>query len=179
VDVGRAWVAYARNNVDPVLQDHHVETIRDWYAEEVRQLNEDFADGEAGDMPVPASARSVMDTIRFAVAFARVHLRETVTDADVTRAMNLSRALIGQTFNGETFQPESTRTPTTQDDEVAAMRDIITDHEDTHDGAHIDDILTAAQERASIAPAKAKKHIQKLMDSGEAYEPQTDHYRLT
>jgi len=178
VPVGRAWVAYARQHVDPVLQDHHVDLIRDWYAEEVRQLNEDFADNNAGDMPVPASARSVMDTIRFAVAFARVHLRETVADEDVERAMNLSKSLIGQTFDGDQFQPEATRTPTTQKERIDVVRDLI-DACDDGDGAAAGAILTAAQEDHDLAPSDVEQELQKLKDKGAAYEPQTNHYKTT
>ena len=114
-EVGRAWVQYAREHVTPILKDRHVEMIRDWYAEEVRQLNKDLSNGEAGDMPVPVSARAVQNTIRFSVAFARVHLRDEVADVDVERAMSLSKKLIGQTFDGETFQPETSK-PNTQED---------------------------------------------------------------
>jgi replicative DNA helicase Mcm len=178
VPVGRAWVAYARQHVDPVLQDHHVDLIRDWYAEEVRQLNEDFADNNAGDMPVPASARSVMDTIRFAVAFARVHLRDTVADEDVERAMSLSKSLIGQTFDGDQFQPEATRTPTTQKERIDVVRDLI-DACDDGDGAAAGAILTAAQEDHDLAPSDVEQELQKLKDKGAAYEPQTNHYKTT
>ena len=178
VDVGRAWVAHARETCDPVLQDHHVETIRDWYAEEVRQLNKDFSDGSAGDMPVPASARSVMDTIRFAVAFARVHLRETVTDADVERAMSLSKALIGQTFDGETFQPEATRSPSTQDERIERVKELI-DHHDDGDGADIDEVLTDAQNTHDLSPSAVEQEVQKLKDKGRAYEPQTGYIKTT
>jgi len=61
-EVGRAWIAHARDCVNPLLRPEHVETIREWYAEEVRQLNHDFENGNGGDMPVPVSARKVQDT---------------------------------------------------------------------------------------------------------------------
>jgi replicative DNA helicase Mcm len=146
----------------------------------VRQLNNDFADGGTdGDMPVPANARSVMATVRFAVAFARVHLRDEVADADVERAMSLSKALIGQNFDGDKFvAAESQRTPTTQDERVQTVRDLI-DEFDEGDGAPADDLLTAAQNRYDMAPAKTEQEVQKLKDKGAVYEPQTDHYMTT
>ena len=106
VDVGRAWVAEARENYAPLISMPQVEAIQEWYASEVRQLNRKFSDneGEGADMPVPATARVVEGAIRFSVAFARCHLRETVSDQDVDRAMSLMKALIGQTFDGE-FTP--------------------------------------------------------------------------
>ena len=179
-DVGRAWIAYAREEVHPILSRDHFDKITEWYAEEVRQLNNDFAnDGAGGDMPVPANARSVMATIRFSVAFARVHLRDEVADEDVERAMRLSKALIGQNFDGDKFvAAESQRTPTTQEERVQSVRDLI-DEFDEGDGAPIGDVLTAAQDRYDMAPAKTEKELQKLLDKGAAYEPQTDHYMTT
>jgi replicative DNA helicase Mcm len=119
-DVGKAWVAEARQNCHPILQREHVEEIRDWYAKEVRPLNKEFNGESSGeDMPVPVSARVVMATIRFSVAFARVHLRERVRQADVDRAMKLSKSLVGQNFDGEKFVPQEVRQSgqTTEDPE--------------------------------------------------------------
>ena len=176
-DVGRAWIAHARDEVHPILSRDHFERITEWYAEEVRQLNNDY--GDADDMPVPANARSVMATIRFSVAFARVHLREKVADEDVERAMRLSKALIGQNFDGDKFvAAESQKTPRTQDERVQSVRDLI-DEFDEGDGAPVEELLTAAQNRYDMAPAKTEKEIQKLLDKGAAYEPQTDHYMTT
>jgi len=176
-DVGRAWIAHARENVHPILSRDHFERITEWYAEEVRQLNNDY--GDASDMPVPANARSVMATIRFSVAFARVHLRDEVADADVERAMKLSKSLIGQNFDGDKFvAAESQRTPTTQDERVQSVRDLI-DEFDDGDGAPVEELLTAAQNRYDMAPAKTEKELQKLLDKGAAYEPQTDHFMTT
>ena len=176
-DVGRAWIAHARENVHPLLSRDHFDKITEWYAEEVRQLNNDY--GDADDMPVPANARSVMATIRFSVAFARVHLRDEVADADVERAMRLSKALIGQNFDGDKFvAAESQRTPTTQEERVQSVRDLINEF-DEGDGAPVEDVLTAAQNRYDMAPAKTEKELQKLLDKGAAYEPQTDHYMTT
>jgi replicative DNA helicase Mcm len=146
--------------------------IRDWYAEEVRQLNEDFANNNAGDMPVPASARSVMDTIRFAVAFARVHLREQVTDEDVERAMDLSKALIGQTFDGGSFQPEATKSADTMDDRMRAVYDAIEKNQPAGTGgADIDDVLTTTQNDANMDPATTEKLVENLKRKGEVYQP--------
>lgn len=176
-EVGRAWIAHAREEVHPILSRDHFERITEWYAEEVRQLNNDY--GETDDMPVPANARSVMATIRFSVAFARVHLRDKVADADVERAMRLSKALIGQNFDGDKFvAAESQRTPTTQDERIQSVRDLI-DELDEGDGAPADELLTEAQNRYDMAPAKTEKEVQNLLDKGAAYEPQTDHYMTT
>ena len=179
-DVGRAWIAEARRNVAPKLSRSHVDTIRDWYADEIRTLNEQFDNGDqGGDMPVPASARSVMDTIRFAVAFARVHLRDEVADADVERAMELTETLVGQTFDGSTGQFQSERTKGgSQDDRINTVKKVIRDLEGA-DGADLDDIISEAQDRGNLPPTKTEDYISQLKTQGEAYEPQENKLRLS
>ena len=107
-DVGKAWVKYARERVFPKLQDEHIPVIREWYAEEVRKLNTAFDDNynEGADMPVPASPRVIHWVSRFASAFARCHLRDTVSDSDVERAITLAKRLISQRWTGDKFVPE-------------------------------------------------------------------------
>ena len=173
-DVGRAWIAYARENVTPQLSPRHVDTIQEWYAEEVRQLNNEFRDGNGGDMPVPVSARKVQDTIRFAVAFARVHLRDEVSDADVERAMSLSKALVGQTFDGETFQPEAVKSsPKTQKDRKERIADAV-----PSEGS-----ITASEVAAQIegvAESTAAKELETMAESKKGpslMRPATGEYR--
>jgi replicative DNA helicase Mcm len=175
--VGRAWVAHAREEVNPQLRREHVEQIRDWYADEVRTLNEEFADGDGGDMPVPVSARSVMDTIRFAVAFARVHLRDEVTDADVERAMSLTRTLVGQTFENGKFGDERGGGTGEQDDWKDGVYSAIDELAGEHP-AKEDDVYTEAQER-DVPIGKVEWALTTLKDKGEVYEPEDGAYRVT
>ena len=178
-EVGRAWIAEARENVHPKLRQEHVETIRDWYADEIRTLNEEFDNGDGGDMPVPASARSVMDTIRFAVAFARVHLRDEVTDADVERAMSLTEDLVGQTFDGSSNRFQSERTKGgSQDDRINTVKTIIRELEGEQP-ADLDEVNSEAQDRANLSPTKTEDYISQLKTKGEAYEPQENKLRLS
>jgi len=105
IDVGRAWIQYARENVNPILQYEQFETLKEWYAEEVRQLNNTFGDdgGAGNDMPVPATVRELGAAVKMSIAFARCHLRDEVADADVERAMKLGKRLVKQNWNGESF----------------------------------------------------------------------------
>jgi len=169
-EVGRAWIAHARENVAPLLRSEHVETIREWYAEEVRQLNKKFRDGNGGDMPVPVSARKVQDTIRFAVAFARVNLRDEVADADVERAMNLAKALVGQTFDGDSFQPESLKTPTTQKDRKERIKSVL----DDPDGVTPAEVAATA----GVTEQIARDEIETMQTNGSVVMPEQGVYRL-
>lgn len=107
-EVGRAWIQYARTNIFPRFDEAYIDKISRWYATEVRSLNAKFnhGEGEGSEMPVPASPRVVMWVARFATAFARCHLRETVSESDVDRALDLARRLISQRWDGEKFVPD-------------------------------------------------------------------------
>jgi len=103
--VGQAWIQYAREEVNPILKYEQFETLKEWYATEVRQLNHtQGVDGEEGaDMPVPATVRELGTAAKLSIAFARVHLRERVTDEDVERAKALARTVVKQNWNGDNF----------------------------------------------------------------------------
>lgn len=116
VDVGRAWVKYARENVFPLLKEEHIEDVKEWYATEVRQLNHKFNDEtEVDDMPVPVSTRVVMWVAKYAVAFARVELCDEVQDRHIERAMPLAKRLVSQNWDGEKFDVTSTTNSSQQE----------------------------------------------------------------
>ena len=129
-DVGRAWIQYAREEVNPTMKREHIEQIEQFYADDIRKLNREYADNTAQGqrMPVPVSARAVGDTIRFAVAFARCNLRDEVATEDIERAMSLQKSLVGQNFDSETgaTDPRSGATakkPNTQSERRKSIRD--------------------------------------------------------
>jgi replicative DNA helicase Mcm len=104
IDVGQAWVKYARENVNPILSYEQFQELEDWYAEEVRQLNATFAeDGEGQDMPVPATVRELSAAVKMSIAFARCKLQSEVKDQQIQRAKKLGKALVKQNWNGENF----------------------------------------------------------------------------
>jgi len=77
VDVGQAWIKYAREEVAPILEFEQFKELKDWYADEARQLNKSFAtEGEGEDMAVPTNVRVLGAAVKMSIAFARVHLRE-------------------------------------------------------------------------------------------------------
>jgi replicative DNA helicase Mcm len=104
VDVGRAWLKYARENVDPLLTYERFKELEEWYAQEVRTLNNSFAEhGDAEDMPVPATVRELAATVKMAIAFARVRLQDEVREPQIKRAKKLGKRLIKQNWNGDRF----------------------------------------------------------------------------
>ena len=105
VDVGEAWIQYAREEVNPILHYEQFEELKEWYAEEVRQLNssQGEADTEAEDMPVSATVRVLAAAVKMSIAFARVRLQDEVKQENVQRAKKLGKRLVKQNWDGEKF----------------------------------------------------------------------------
>lgn len=93
-ELGRAWIQYARENINPIPTREALDMLKEWYAEDARQLNDD-------PNTFSATPRKMEVGLRFASAFARVRLSEQLTVKDAERAIEVQKALIGQTFDGE------------------------------------------------------------------------------
>jgi replicative DNA helicase Mcm len=168
VEVGRAWIKHAREHVYPTARKDQLEAIKEWYADEVRQLNNDFAgNGEGGDMPVPVTARVVENCYRFAAAFARLHLRDEIADVDVERAKDLAKRLISQNWQDGEFVPPEVQEGT-QNGKIRAVFNVV-------DNA--DEPLSAEQIEQRSGVDSAPHYIDKLKQEGELMEPQTGRYR--
>lgn len=169
VEVGKAWVKYARENVHPTARKDQLVAIKEWYADEVRQLNKDFAgDGEGGDMPVPVTARVVEAVYRFSAAFARLHLRSEIADIDVERAKDLSKRLISQNWADGAFAPPEVQKGTQQGD-IKAVYNVIDNADEPLD---IDQVA----ERSGVGD-KAEHYVEKLHRKGDLVMPETGRYR--
>jgi len=126
IDVGQAWIKFARENVNPILEYEQFADLEEWYATEVRQLNKDFADdGEGEDMPVPATVRVLGAAVKMSIAFARVHLREEVIEDDVDRAKKLAKRLVKQNWDGEKFNAAKNQESSDEDSQKERVDAIV------------------------------------------------------
>jgi len=170
LDVGQAWVKYARDHVQPTATKAQLIGIRDWYAEEIRQLNEEFGDGSAtADMPVPATARVVENTYRFAAAFARLHLRDEIAAEDVERAKDLVKQLVSQNWDGDGFTPPQVQQ--SQQGGIKAVYNVI----DNNPHSEFETVV----QKSGVESRKAEHYIEKLKRQGDVYEPATGEYVTT
>lgn len=164
IDVGRAWIKYARENVHPVITYEQFKELESWYAEEVRQLNHQKDAQES--MPVPATVRKLASAVKMSLAFARVHLREEVTDADIDRAKKLGKQLVKNNWDGEKFDASKhSRRLWTQAD----RRDWII--EQTNDDAVDTETLIDRATGRGMDRKKVENDIDSLKERGELYEP--------
>jgi len=173
-EVGRAWVTMGRDIV-PRITDDSMAKLVDFYVKAREQSDEES---------ISATARQLESGIRLSMAYARMRLSETVDARDVEMAINVSKAVIGQTHNGSGGFDidklyESGASPETQADRINSVRDLIADLESSDAGADIDAVLTEAQEDLNMTPSDVEHEIEKLMSKGEAYEPSQGEVRLT
>jgi len=169
VDVGRAWIQYARENINPILEYEQFEELVEWYAEEVRRLNLHEGD-DTENMPVPATIREVAATVKMAIAFARVRLREEVTQDDIKRAKRLGKSLIKQNWDGEQFNA-ARHVETDQKSRVETIYDRIAES----DGIELEELVESVRYRES----SVESTVEKLLDKGEIYEPEMNTFRTT
>lgn len=173
----RAWIAYAKQNIQPSIEDDAVQQNLADSFQDLRQVN-----GDGEDAPVPVTMRKLEGIQRLAEASARVRLSETVEKHDIDRA----RRLIGRSMRDVGLDPESgqldadiieTGTAKSQEDRIQWIKQYIAEHEGA-DPVPNEALVTAAEEHA-IGENQLNYEISKLKQKGEIYEPQSDHYRTS
>lgn len=170
VDVGRAWVKYARENVNPTLSYDQFKELEEWYAEDVRQLNRKFAsEGDGEDMPVPATVRVLGAAVKMSIAFSRARLLDEVDGQAIERAKKLGKRLVKQNWNGESFDATKDQSPDTQKGKRQGVYAVI----DEHGPISPDDIA----EELEIDPQEVEHHVMKLKQQGAVMEPSNGVYR--
>lgn len=163
-EVGRAWVAYARESVNPVPTDDALDAISEWFAEDVRDFNDD------DENVVPVTTRKFETGLRLASAFARLRLSDTVDHIDAERAIDLSQDIVGV----ENHDPETggmrhdkqTRGSglDTQNDAIEKIKRVLKNADEPMSAAEIAAELTAD-------PLKTEDRLEGLAHKGEVYEP--------
>jgi len=166
VDVGRAWIKHAREEVNPILHYEQFEELRSWYAEEVRQLNNSYAsnNGEGADMPELGAA------VKMSIAFARVHLRDEVQSEDVERAKKLGKRLVKQNWTGEAFDASKNR-GSTQDSRKDRVYKYVRENGEVSE----EELMKNVRGEES----KIRNDIEQYKRSGEFMMPETGMLRVT
>ena len=176
-DLLRKYIAYAKKNVYPILEDDARERLIDFYLGLRRQ-------GEDRDSPVPVTARQLEALVRLCEASARIRLGEKITIEDSDRVVRIVESCLRQVaFDTETgmFDADliTTGVSKSQRDKIRVLRSIIRDIEAEHSGmAPKEDILARAGEQGF-----EKEYVEEILDrlktQGELYEPASGYVRLT
>lgn len=169
LEVMRAWVKYARDNIFPEIPEDVEERLRDFYVD-VRTENLDM-DADT----IPATARKLEAGIRYACSFARLRLSETVEMQDAEKAIELSKLIIGETYDAETgtFNADQTNEaqPKTQKDKIDRVRAALPEPGD--------DPMSASEiaGKTTMQFESVEHYLDKLKKQGAIVEPKQGRYR--
>ncbi len=172
----RKYIAYARQNVLPVLTEDARNRIEQFYVE-MREVAR-----EAEDVPIPMTARQLWAIIRIARAASRVRLSGETTVEDVERAIRLVKFSLNQAgVDMDTGKVDIDKimvgVTKSQRDRLTHVLDIIKDLEKEYGTAKKPEILErAAQE--GIPEREAEKAIEKLRLDGHIFEPKFEQYKV-
>lgn len=168
----RAYIAYARQNLKPVLTDDAAAAIEDYYTS-IR--SSEWSDN---DDRVPITPR-VMDALRrLAEAAARVRLSEEATVEDVERVKKIvatSLSDFGMNEEGE-FDADMVETghSAPQRQKIKGFQNLAESlAEDVGGGVPRNDLLDAAKEELGISRDDAVHYLDKMKERSEAYDHPT------
>ncbi|MBW3583908.1 MAG: minichromosome maintenance protein MCM [Euryarchaeota archaeon] len=171
----RKYVAYAKRNIFPVLDEDAAKLIEEFYVDLRNSQKEGIA----------FTARQLEGFVRLAEASARVRLSEIATLDDAKRAITIVDHYlrsVGMDPESGTFDIDmiATGTSHSQRDRMQAIINIIKDlcNENERGTAPRDELLERA-EMHNISKEKAKAAVDQLKAKGQVYEPRSGQYRLT
>lgn len=182
LEVLQAWVKHARESFMPEVPREVINAIDEFYVH--------VRDEYSTENGPATTTRTYEAGLRFAVAFARMRLSDTVEQCDVENAIQLSRDLIGQThdselsgFDADVFtEAESAgqrRERKSQNQAIREAKNIIDDIEldENHDkGASKGKVQDALRDLSDRDPEELLETMRK---KGTIHEPHTGHYRTT
>lgn len=169
----KKYISYARLKVFPVLADSASKDLQKFFIN-LRQKS------QAGRVTV--TYRQLEGLIRLSEASARIRLAETITDADVERAINIykkSMEQVGLDPESGAFDIDIITTGQSHSTTSKMMRiaDIIGNIVKDQKGAPAKlEKIVEESEKEGIDKTKVKELIDKLQKTGDIYEPKSYHY---
>jgi replicative DNA helicase Mcm len=174
-DFLRKYVAYAKRNIFPVMNEDALEILKNYYVD-FRNSSEDS---------VPFTPRQLEAFVRLAEASARIRLSEEVTINDAKRAINIIDQYLRRVgMDKETGKIDidviATGISHSQHDRMRTIIDIIhrLSDESKEGSASRNDIIIES-ETNGIPADKVKDALDRLKRNGQIYEPIHDRYKIT
>jgi replicative DNA helicase Mcm len=171
----RKYIAYARKNADPTIDEEARKMIEDFYVE-MRE------NAQREDMAIPLTARQLWAIIRLTRASARIRLSEVANAKDAEKAIQLVKISLSQVgMDTETgkFDVDKIMVGVTksQRDKINEVLDIIKELEKEYGTAKKEEVFELAKERG-IEEKNAAELIEKLRRDGNIYEPRHGNYKI-
>ncbi len=172
----RKYIAYARQNVIPILTPESRESIEDFYVE----MREAAKDSE--DMPIPMTARQLWAIIRLARASARVRLSDATSVEDVERAIRLVKFSLEQAgMDMEAGKVDIDKimvgVTKSQRDRINEILHVIRELEEEFGTAKKSEVMQICDEKG-ISERNVDELLDKLKRDGNIYEPKHGNYKI-
>jgi replicative DNA helicase Mcm len=171
----RKYVAYAKRNVFPVMDDDAMTLIKEYYVDLRAQSEES----------VPFTPRQLEAFVRLTEASARVRLSDIATIDDAKRSINIINAYLRRVgMDKETGRFDidiiATGSSHSQQQRMRTVLDIIKKIcDESKDGtAGHNEIITEA-ETIGLPSERVSNALDKMKRNGQIYEPSHRKYRLT
>ncbi len=172
------YIAYARQNVHPEIEDKAVEDrLVNFYVNQ-RDEHKD-SDG------LNIGPRTNDALRRLSEASARMRLSHTVDMQDAERAIELKKMHFGDVMfdrDGEFDAGQGsgyTKTPKTQEERIERLKDIVKACETTDEPAMYDDVVDTAVDDYNMSQKTVENELDSMYDKGDWYEPQHGTMRLS
>lgn len=176
-DFLRKYVAYARRNIFPIMEDEARDHLVKFYMD-MRKL------GDGKDAPVPVTARQLEALVRLAEASARLRLSNVATIDDAKRTTRIVYSCLKQVgvdpdtgaFDVDVI---TSGTSKSQRDRIKIIKDVIKEVGSKHPGgkAPLEEVFVEAQ-KENIDKDKVEELISRMRRSGDLIKPDKDHIKV-
>jgi replicative DNA helicase Mcm len=175
-EVLRKYVAYARKNVFPKLNEDVRERLRSYYVSLRSQ-------GGDTSKPVPVTARQLEGLVRLSEASARLRLSDGIELEDAERAIRIAHACLQKIgVDPETGFMDAdiiaTGVSKTTRDKTKSMKEIIREVSRENQGSAPLDIVLDKAEELGIDRSRAEEIIARMRTSGDLFEPRSGFFKL-
>ncbi|MCD6469485.1 minichromosome maintenance protein MCM [Candidatus Bathyarchaeota archaeon] len=176
-DLLRKYIAYARNNIKPVLTSEAMERLKEFYLA-MRSASE----GEGS--PVAITARQLESLVRIAEARARAALRDVVLPEDAEAAIAITRRsleevgidVLSRKFDIDIIMVGK---PKSMQDKLRAILNTVVEMEREYGMVNRADLLERLSSEYDISRGEAEKLIAQMIREGTLYEPRRGYLKKT
>ncbi len=175
LEIFKKFVAYARQNIKPVLTKESSQIILDYYTQ-LRDIGR-----KSGSYS--ATPRQLEGLIRLSEASARVKLKQTIDIEDTNRAIKIFKTSLEQTaIDKETGAIDidiiSTGQSSSERNQLKKLLSLVKDLTQEDSQGITFNELSEILEKEGLTKEKLASFIKKLKSAGELYEPKAGHYKV-
>ena len=168
----RKYIAYAKQNIKPLLTDTAVDEIKKFYV----NLRNSGQSSEEDIKPIPISARQLEALVRLAEASAKARFSKKVTRADAKRAIEILTHCLNQIgIDPETGKLDMDRVSTgitaTVRGRIVTVREIIKSLEEKHGKSIPMEAIIEGAEKKGFSEDQVEDAIEKLKREAEVFSP--------